>query len=98
MLFNPQVSLTFSSASASDHASRVTLSIPALAESVPVATHIPKNGKVLVTIEDKSRHYEVLFYCNREGASLKTTCWPQGLRVLQPGTTVDYMVTTVEFL
>jgi hypothetical protein len=60
---------TFTCASQKDHRSRVTYRY----------TAARKGDSYIISVQHRGRRYDVYFYCNRDGETLKTTSWPTGL-------------------
>ena len=68
--------LKFKRASAKDLSSRVTVY---LSDLIPKGMYesIKKGTGYIITIQDKEGvTYDVAFFCNREGKTLKCTSWP----------------------
>lgn len=75
----------FTSASVKDHASRVTTAF----------TTASLGDQYIIHIRHKGRDHQILFYCNRDKTSLKTTSWPVGLPKVKVGFAVELEVLSI---
>ncbi len=75
----------FFSASANDSDSRVTVNVKDFDLKHPVK----KGDWFVITLVSNSKPYNILFSCNRDNETLKTTSWPCDLPKLQPGVTFE---------
>jgi hypothetical protein len=83
------VRANFFSASSKDAVSRVTFKQSDIQKELDRLGLDPKMGDILlITLRFDNVPYQVMFKVNREGLTLKTTSWPQGLPKLQIGLTL----------
>jgi hypothetical protein len=87
--------MKFTSASKKDSASRVTARIPALSS----LKNLKQGTKLSVSFRHKGADYDILFYVNRKnGSTMKTTSWPQGLPAIAVGEVFEVTEAVVEIL